>query len=124
MPCRRERMDPAVAPVHILVTNDDGIMSPGIQVLAKSLRDLGQVWVVAPDRERTAVAHGVTLHKPLRIHEVGKRVYTVNGTPVDCVNLALAKILPGPPTIVVSVLNKGVNLGDDVMYSGTVTAAL
>lgn len=117
-------MDPAVAPVRILVTNDDGVMSPGIQVLAKSLRALGQVWVVAPDRERTAVAHGVTLHKPLRIHEVGKRVYTVNGTPVDCVNLALAKILPGPPTIVVSGINKGVNLGDDVMYSGTVSAAL
>jgi 5'-nucleotidase len=117
-------MEFTVASVRILVTNDDGVMSPGIQTLAKRLQDLGQVWVVAPDRERTAVAHGVTLHKPLRIHEVGKRMYTVNGTPVDCVNLALAKILPGPPTVVVSGINKGVNLGDDVMYSGTVSAAL
>lgn len=112
-----------VAPVRILVTNDDGVMSPGLQALAERLQDLGQVWVVAPDRERTAVAHGVTLHKPLRIHEVGKRRATVNGTPVDCVNLALAKIMPHPPTVVVSGINKGVNLGDDVMYSGTVSAA-
>lgn len=114
----------SVPPVRILVTNDDGIMSPGLQMLADRLQVLGQVWVVAPDRERTAVAHGVTLHKPLRIHQVGKRMYTVNGTPVDCVNLALAKILPGAPTVVVSGINKGVNLGDDVMYSGTVSAAL
>lgn len=113
-----------MAPIRILVTNDDGVMSPGLQALADRLEDLGQVWVVAPDRERTAVAHGVTLHKPLRIHEVGKRQYTVNGTPVDCVNLALAKIMPRPPRIVVSGINKGVNLGDDVMYSGTVSAAL
>jgi 5'-nucleotidase len=112
------------ATVRILVTNDDGVMSPGLQALADRLSDLGQVWVVAPDRERTAVAHGVTLHKPLRIHEIGKRVFTVNGTPADCVNLALAKILPRPPTILVSGINKGVNLGDDVMYSGTVSAAL
>jgi 5'-nucleotidase len=113
-----------VAPVRILVTNDDGVLSPGLQTLADRLQDLGQVWVVAPDRERTAVAHGVTLHKPLRIHEAGKRRYTVNGTPVDCVNLALAKIMPRPPILVVSGINKGVNLGDDVMYSGTVSAAL
>jgi 5'-nucleotidase len=113
-----------VAPIRILVTNDDGVLSPGLQALADRLQSLGQVWVVAPDRERTAVAHGVTLHKPLRIHEVGKRRYTVNGTPVDCVNLALAKIMPRPPMILVSGINKGVNLGDDVMYSGTVSAAV
>lgn len=113
-----------MASVRILVTNDDGVMSPGLRALAERLHDLGQVWVVAPDRERTAVAHGVTLHKPLRIHEVGKRLYAVNGTPVDCVNLALAKIMPRPPMVVVSGINKGVNLGDDVMYSGTVSAAL
>jgi 5'-nucleotidase len=113
-----------VAPIRILVTNDDGVMSLGLQALADRLQDLGQVWVVAPDRERTAVAHGVTLHKPLRIHEVDRRRYTVNGTPVDCVNLALAKIMPHRPTILVSGINKGVNLGDDVMYSGTVSAAV
>ncbi|OQW33765.1 MAG: 5'/3'-nucleotidase SurE [Nitrospira sp. SG-bin1] len=110
--------------MRILVTNDDGIHSPGITALAKALAAIGEVWIVAPDRERTAVGHGVTLHKPLRIHQVGPRTYAVNGTPVDCVNLALLKVMPKPPAIVVSGINKGVNLGDDVMYSGTVSAAM
>ncbi|HTL62793.1 MAG TPA: 5'/3'-nucleotidase SurE [Nitrospira sp.] len=109
---------------HILITNDDGIHSAGLTALAKALTRVGEVWVVAPDRERTAVAHAVTLHKPLRIHEVGKRVYAVNGTPVDCVNLALLNILPSRPRLLVSGINKGVNLGDDVLYSGTVSAAV
>ena len=110
--------------MHILVTNDDGIHSPGIIALAKSLATIGEVWIVAPDRERTAVAHAVTLHKPLRLHQLGLRMYAVNGTPVDCVNLALLKVMPKPPAIIVSGINKGVNLGDDVMYSGTVSAAM
>ena len=110
--------------MRILVTNDDGIQSPGITALAKSLAALGEVWIVAPDRERTAVAHAVTLHKPLRVHQLAPRTYAVNGTPVDCVNLALLKVMPKPPAIVVSGINKGVNLGDDVMYSGTVSAAM
>lgn len=110
--------------MRILVTNDDGIQSPGITALAQALAAIGEVWVVAPDRERTAVAHAVTLHKPLRVHRVAPRTYTVNGTPVDCVNLALLKVMPKPPAIVVSGINKGVNLGDDVMYSGTVSAAM
>lgn len=110
--------------MRILVTNDDGIQSPGITALAKALAGVGEVWVVAPDRERTAVAHAVTLHKPLRVHELGTRVFSVNGTPVDCVNLALLKIMPAPPALVLSGINKGVNLGDDVMYSGTVSAAM
>ena len=109
---------------HILVTNDDGIRSVGLQCLAKALRRVGDVWVVAPDRERTAVAHAVTLHKPLRVHQLDKRVYAVNGTPVDCVNLALLNILPTRPRLLVSGINKGVNLGDDVLYSGTVSAAV
>jgi 5'-nucleotidase len=109
---------------HILVTNDDGIHSAGLTSLAKALRRIGEVWVVAPDRERTAAAHALTLHKPLRIHEVGKRVYAINGTPVDCVNLALLNILPARPQLLVSGINKGVNLGDDVLYSGTVSAAV
>lgn len=110
--------------MRILVTNDDGISSPGITALAKALATIGEVWVVAPDRERTAVAHAVTLHKPLRLHQLGARTYAVNGTPVDCVNLALLKVMPKPPALVVSGINKGVNLGDDVMYSGTVSAAM
>jgi 5'-nucleotidase len=110
--------------MRILVTNDDGIHSQGIQALAKALAAVGEVWVVAPDRERTAVAHAVTLHKPLRLDQLAPRVFAVNGTPVDCVNLALLKIMPKPPAIIVSGINKGVNLGDDVMYSGTVSAAM
>jgi 5'-nucleotidase len=110
--------------MRILVTNDDGIASPGLAALARTLSVIGEVWIVAPDRERTAVGHSVTLHKPLRVHRTAVRTYTVNGTPVDCVNLALLKILPKRPTIVVSGINKGVNLGDDVMYSGTVSAAM
>ena len=110
--------------IRILVTNDDGIQSPGLAVLAKALGKLGEVWVVAPDRERTAVAHAVTLHKPLRVHQLKKRVYAINGTPVDCVNLALLNILPKRPHLMVSGINKGVNLGDDVLYSGTVSAAV
>lgn len=110
--------------MRILVTNDDGIQSPGIAALAQALSAIGEVWIVAPDRERTAVAHAVTLHKPLRLHRVAARTFAVNGTPVDCVNLALLKVMPKPPSIVVSGINKGVNLGDDVMYSGTVSAAM
>ncbi|ALA60835.1 5'-nucleotidase SurE [Nitrospira moscoviensis] len=110
--------------LRILVTNDDGILSPGLAALTRALSALGEVWVVAPDRERTAVAHAVTLHKPLRVHRVAHRMFSVNGTPVDCVNLALLKVMPKPPAIVVSGVNKGVNLGDDVMYSGTVSAAM
>jgi len=110
--------------MRILITNDDGIQSPGIAALARALSAIGEVWIVAPDRERTAVAHAVTLHKPLRLHRIAARTFAVNGTPVDCVNLALLKIMPKPPSIVVSGINKGVNLGDDVMYSGTVSAAM
>lgn len=108
----------------ILVTNDDGIASAGLQALAASLKALGEVWVVAPDRERTAVGHSLTLHKPLRINRLDKRVFSVNGTPSDCVNLALKHVLKSLPALVVSGINRGVNLGDDVTYSGTVSAAL
>jgi 5'-nucleotidase len=110
--------------MRILITNDDGIQSPGISAVAHALSAIGEVWIVAPDRERTAVAHAVTLHKPLRLHRVAARTFAVNGTPVDCVNLALLKIMPKPPSVVVSGINQGVNLGDDVMYSGTVSAAM
>ncbi len=110
--------------IKILVTNDDGIASPGLHALAKAMRPLGQVWVVAPDRERTAAAHALTLHKPLRVTRMEPRVFSVSGTPTDCVNLAVKKLLRGTPALVVSGINRGVNLGDDVTYSGTVSAAL
>lgn len=111
----------------ILVSNDDGIHSPGIHILAETLRSIGEVYIIAPDRERTAASHALTLHKPLRMEQLKDKVYSVNGTPTDCVNLAingtLRGILPGKPDIVVSGINKGGNLGDDVTYSGTVSAA-
>ena len=110
--------------MRIVVTNDDGIHSPGLSALAKALSKVGEVWVVAPDRERTAAAHAVTLNKPLRVQQLGTRIYAVSGTPVDCVNLAVLKILPAPPDLLVSGINRGVNLGDDVLYSGTVSAAM
>jgi 5'-nucleotidase len=108
---------------HILVTNDDGIHSEGIKTLAKALNEVGDVFVVAPDRERSAIAHSLTLHRPLRVDRVKKNVYALDGTPADCVHLAVNSILPGRPRLVVSGINKGGNLGDDVTYSGTVSAA-
>ena len=108
----------------ILVSNDDGIHSEGIVALAHALKRAGEVYVVAPDRERSAASHSLTLHKPLRVDEIGRKRYAVNGTPTDCINLAVNGILPKRPDLVVSGINKGGNLGDDVTYSGTVSAAI
>lgn len=108
----------------ILVTNDDGIYSPGIQILAKRLRELDTVVIVAPDRERSAAGHSMTLHRPLLIEEVREGMYSVNGTPTDCVNIAVKGLLKEAPRLVVSGINKGPNLGDDVTYSGTVAGAI
>ena len=108
----------------ILVSNDDGIHAPGIAALATPLDTVGEVWVVAPDRERSAVGHALTLHRPLTADQLGPRRFAVNGTPSDCVNLALLGLLPVRPRIVVAGVNAGSNLGDDVTYSGTVSAAL
>ena len=110
--------------MHILVTNDDGVSSPGLRALAGAMRKLGTVCVVAPEREQGAVGHSITLHKPLRLSRMEKDVYAVNGTPSDCVVLAVTQLLRTPPALVVSGINRGVNLGDDVTYSGTVSAAL
>ncbi len=107
----------------ILVTNDDGIYSEGILVLAKALREIGDVLVVAPDRERSAIAHSLTLHRPLRVEKVKRNFYAVDGTPADCVYLGVKVICPRRPGLIVSGINKGGNLGDDVTYSGTVSAA-
>lgn len=107
----------------ILVTNDDGIYSPGLAELIKVLQAHGEVWVYAPDREQSAVGHGVSLHRPLRVTQVGERQYMVDGTPTDCVMLAVRSLLPRRPDLVVSGINAGPNLGDDVTYSGTVAGA-
>ena len=108
---------------RILVTNDDGIFSEGIRLLGDSLKELGEVIVVAPDREQSATGHSLTLHRPLRMQRLEENVYSVDGTPTDCVNLAVLWLLKDdPPDLVVSGVNFGSNLGDDVTYSGTVSA--
>ena len=110
---------------RILITNDDGIHSPGIHALAEALEPLGEVIVVAPLTEASAIGHALTLRRPLRIESFGPRRYAVDGTPTDCVNIALKVILEGGlPDLVASGINKGYNLGDDVTYSGTVAGAL
>lgn len=108
----------------ILVTNDDGVSSEGIHVLANSMRELGDVVVVAPHQEASAIGHALTLRRPLRIETIRDNVYAVDGTPTDCVNIACAIILKRVPDLVVSGINKGWNLGDDITYSGTVSGAL
>jgi 5'-nucleotidase len=108
----------------ILVSNDDGIGSEGVHQLAKALSKIGETVIVVPDRERSAASHALTLHKPLRIDKVRDGIYTVNGTPTDCINLGVNHILQKKrPDLVVSGINRGGNLGDDVTYSGTVSAA-
>lgn len=107
----------------ILVTNDDGVHAPGLAILVEALDALGDVWVYAPDRQQSAVGHGVSLHRPLRVHEVRERWYMVDGTPTDCVMLAVRDLLARKPDLVVSGINPGANLGDDVTYSGTVAGA-
>jgi 5'-nucleotidase len=110
---------------QILVTNDDGVHSEGIRALAAALKILGDVMVVAPFQESSAIGHALTLRRPLRIEPVSEGFYAVDGTPTDCVNLGVAILLKGAlPDIVVSGINTGWNLGDDVTYSGTVAGAL
>lgn len=108
----------------ILVTNDDGVRSPGIRALAQALEGLGRVVVVAPDRNRSAVGHALTLEHPLRAEEIKPDVFAVDGTPTDCVNLGIHGLLQETPDLVVSGINRGSNLGDDITYSGTVCAAM
>ncbi len=108
---------------RILITNDDGVFSTGIKALAAELSTLAEVFVVAPDREQSATSHALTLHRPLRMQRLEERWYAVDGTPTDCVNLAILSLLENqPPDMVVSGINFGLNLGDDVTYSGTVSA--
>ena len=109
---------------RILVTNDDGVQSEGIHTLARSLAPLGEVVIVAPTKEASAIGHALTLWHPLRLETVQDGVFAVDGTPTDCVNVAIAHVLHGKPDLIVSGINKGWNLGDDVTYSGTVSGAL
>ena len=109
---------------RILVTNDDGVRSEGILALADALRPLGDVTIVAPLNEASAIGHALTLRRPLHLEQWGEQIYAVDGTPTDCVNIAVTKVLDGMPDLVVSGINKGWNIGDDVTYSGTVAGAL
>ncbi len=106
--------------MHFLVSNDDGIEARGIQVLSERMRALGKVTLVAPDKNCSGASNSLTLDSPVRIDEIGERTYRVRGTPTDCVHIALTGLLEKDPDIVVSGINAGANLGDDVIYSGTV----
>jgi 5'-nucleotidase len=110
--------------LRILVTNDDGYRSDGIRVLAEALKAVGTVTIVAPVDEKSAIGHALTLRHPLRLESVSDNVYCVDGTPTDCVNIAITQVFKRLPDFVVSGINKGYNLGDDVTYSGTVSGAL
>jgi len=108
----------------ILITNDDGLTAPGIKALEHSLAAVGEVTVVAPDREMSATSQSITLHSPIRVHRIDDRHYAIGGTPTDSVIMALYKILPKRPDLVVSGINPGGNLGENVVYSGTVGGAM
>lgn len=110
--------------MRILCSNDDGILARGLGVLERAAQPLGEVWVVAPDREQSATSHSLTLHHPLRPVKLGERRWQVDGTPTDCVMLAIEALLPDRPDFVLSGINHGPNMGEDVLYSGTVAAAM
>jgi 5'-nucleotidase len=110
--------------VRILITNDDGYRSPALNVLAEALGSVGEVTIVAPVQEASAIGHALTLRHPLRLERIADRVFAVDGTPTDCVNIAVTQVFKALPDLVVSGINKGWNLGDDVTYSGTVAGAL
>ena len=110
--------------MRLLLTNDDGILAQGLECLRAAAESLGQVTVVAPDREQSATSHSLTLHHPLRPVRRGERRWQVDGTPTDCVMLAIEALMPERPDFVLSGINHGQNMGEDVLYSGTVAAAM
>ena len=110
--------------MHILVSNDDGILAPGIALLADACRSVAHVTVVAPDREQSGTSHSLTLHRPLRASLRPDGAYQVDGTPTDCVLLAVDALMPERPAFVFSGVNHGPNMGEDVLYSGTVSVAM
>jgi len=109
---------------YILVTNDDGVYAPGIRALHDAVRHLGRAVIVAPERDKSAVSHALTMNRPLYVRKLDEDVHTLDGTPTDCVTLGMNKILPEKPALLVSGINPGPNLGDDISYSGTVSAAI
>ena len=109
--------------MHILITNDDGYLAPGIRILAETLASVAKISVVAPDRNKSGASNSLTLMRPLRAEMTPLGYYSVDGTPTDCVHLAISGLLDDKPDMVVSGINAGANLGDDVLYSGTVAAA-
>jgi len=110
--------------VHILLSNDDGYLAPGLGAMATALSETDTVTVVAPERDRSGSSNSLTLERPLRVHMAENGFYFVNGTPTDCVHLAITGLLDEEPDMVVSGINAGANMGDDVLYSGTVAAAM
>jgi 5'-nucleotidase len=110
--------------MRFLCTNDDGILAHGLECLVRAAKQIGDVTVVAPDREQSATSHSLTLHHPLRAIQRGENRYQVDGTPTDCVMLALEMLMPVKPDFVLSGINHGQNMGEDVLYSGTVAAAM
>ena len=110
--------------MRILISNDDGVSAPGIKVLSDSMQQLGDIKVIAPDRNRSGASNSLTLLRPLRVRRMDNQYYSVDGTPTDCVHLALTGYFRDSFDIVVSGINDGANLGDDVLYSGTVAAAI
>jgi 5'-nucleotidase len=110
--------------MRLLITNDDGILATGMECLIAAAEPLGEVTVVAPDREQSATSHSLTLHHPVRPVRRGERRWQVDGTPTDCVMLALEALMPDRPDFVLSGINHGQNMGEDVLYSGTVAAAM
>ena len=111
-------------PPRILCTNDDGVHAPGLAIRAEAARRIGDVDVVAPDRQQSATSHSLTVHRPLRVTSVGERSHVIDGTPTDCVLIAVNRLLPERPDFVLSGVNHGPNMGEDVLYSGTVAAAM
>lgn len=109
--------------MKILLSNDDGVHAAGLKALYKELKKLGRVWVVAPLEEKSTTGHSLTIHKPLRMIRIEEDFYGVSGSPADCVYMGLRQVIKGVPDLVVSGINRGANLGQDVYYSGTVSAA-
>ena len=108
----------------ILVTNDDGVHAPGLKALSEAMQEVGRPVIIAPETNNSAISHALTMNRPLRVRKMEPDVYSIDGTPTDCVNLGIGKILDEKPMLVVSGINHGGNLGDDVHYSGTVSAAI
>src|SRR5205807_5927948 len=113
-----------VIAMRILISNDDGVLAHGLECLVRAAEPLGEITIVAPDREQSATSHSLTLHHPLRPIARGERRFQLDGTPTDCVMLAVEALMPERPDFILSGINHGQNMGEDVLYSGTVAAAM